>query len=342
MFINIPWMLYGAGRTGTLIAEEAVARGHRPVLAGRDAEGVRRLAERLELKWVAGPASELGTLLGDARLVLLTAGPFGSTASPVLQACLDAGVHYLDIANEIPVADAVLAAGEVARERGISVLPAVGFGTVASDGLARHVADQVPDAVALELAILLETDGSSAGARASRLHTLSGGGWLRRDGRLVRTRLGAGARRHATPVGDRTLVPAPTADLVVSARTTGIGNITVSIPVSMPPAVAKLAMPALPLLARASGRRTPSATARSTKTGSAAPESHLWARATAADGQTTEAWSRTGEGYAYTARAAVLAVEATLQAEPLGATTVARAFGPQLSFAAGSELVAAP
>jgi short subunit dehydrogenase-like uncharacterized protein len=343
MFTDIPWLLYGAtGRTGTLIAKAAVARGHRPLLAGRDAEGVRRLAEQLELKWVAGPATELGALLGDARLVLLAAGPFGTTAPPVLQACLDTGVHYLDIANEIPVAEAALAADEAARERGITVLPAAGFGTVASDGLAGHVAEQVPDAVALELAILLETDGSSAGARASTRHALAGGGWVRRDGRLVRTRLGAGARRHATPVGDRTLVPAPTADLVVSARTTGIRNITVSIPVSMPPALAKLAMPALPLLAKASAKRTPRAAAPPTKTGSAAVESHLWARATAADGHTMEAWTRTGEGYMYTARAAVLAVEATLQAEPLGATTVARAFGPELSFAAGSELVAAP
>jgi len=33
MLTNKPWILYGAtGRTGALIAEEAVARGHRPVL----------------------------------------------------------------------------------------------------------------------------------------------------------------------------------------------------------------------------------------------------------------------------------------------------------------------
>ena len=32
------WMIYGAtGTTGTLIAEEAVRRGHQPVLAGRSA-----------------------------------------------------------------------------------------------------------------------------------------------------------------------------------------------------------------------------------------------------------------------------------------------------------------
>src|SRR5215468_6820691 len=98
MDAGIPWLLYGAtGRTGTLIAEEACVRGHRPVLGGRDVTSVRRLAERLDLPWVAGPASDIASLLGDARLVLLAAGPFDATSPLVLRACLGAGVHYLDI-----------------------------------------------------------------------------------------------------------------------------------------------------------------------------------------------------------------------------------------------------
>jgi len=342
MFTNESWLLYGAtGRTGTLIAEEAVARGHRPVLAGRDPDRLRRLAERLDLTWAAGPATEMSRLIGDARLVLLAAGPFGATAPAVLRACLDAGVHYLDIANDIPVATAVLAAGDQARRRGITVLPAVGFGTVASDGLARYVADQVPQAVRLDLAVLPGTDGSSAGARASTMQALAGGGRIRRGGRLVRSRLGAGSRRQHTPIGYRTLVPVPTGDLVVSGHTTGIPDITVSFPMPMPPVAARLTMPVLPVLARAAGRlpqrakpADPAASAATTV------DSYLWARATGADGQTAQAWVRTGEGYAYTARAAILAVEAALGSQPLGATTVARAFGSELSFQAGGELLA--
>jgi short subunit dehydrogenase-like uncharacterized protein len=273
--------------------------------------------------------------------VLLAAGPFEATAPPVLRACLAAGVHYLDIANEIPVADAVLAADEAARRCGITALPAVGFGTVASDGLARHVIEQVPEASQLELAVLLGTDGSSAGARASTMQAIAGGGWVRRDGRLVSTRLGSGAHRQATPVGDRTLVPVPTADLVVSARTTGIANITTSTAVSMPPAIAQLVMPTLPPLARVVAELPPRQRTRAATARTRAVESYLWARATATDGRTAQMWARTGEGYEYTARSAVLAVEATLRAEPLGATTVTLAFGSQLSFAAGSDLVAA-
>ena len=42
------WMIYGAnGYTGELVAEEAVARGLRPVLAGRREEVVGPIARRL-------------------------------------------------------------------------------------------------------------------------------------------------------------------------------------------------------------------------------------------------------------------------------------------------------
>jgi hypothetical protein len=170
---------------------------------------------------------------------------------------------------------------------------------------------------------------------------LAAGGWTRRDGWLERARLGAGAHRQSTPIGDRTLVPVPTADLVVSAHTTDAPNITVSMPVGMPPVVAELVMPALPLIARVTRNRRARPKPGRSDEGTATEESYVWARATSSDGEAVEAWARTGEGYAYTARAAVLAVEATLQSEPLGATTVARAFGPELSFNAGSELVAA-
>src|SRR3954466_14149527 len=119
MFTNNPWLLSAAtGRTGTLIAEEAVARGHRPVLAGRDPDRLRSLAERLDLNRVAGSATEMAQLIGNAHLVLLAAGPFGSTAPAVLRACLDAGVHYLDIANDIPVVAATLAARDDAPPGG--------------------------------------------------------------------------------------------------------------------------------------------------------------------------------------------------------------------------------
>ena len=46
------WMLYGAyGYTGKLIAEEAVRRSHKPVLAGRSGDQLAPLAEEMGLRY---------------------------------------------------------------------------------------------------------------------------------------------------------------------------------------------------------------------------------------------------------------------------------------------------
>ena len=75
-------------------------------------------------------------------------------------------------------------------------------------------------------------------------------------------------------------------------------------------------------------------------TGTPDAESLLYARAAAPDGRTAEAWLRTGEGYAYTAASAVSTVEEVLTAPPIGATTVAAAYGPRVALAAGGEILA--
>src|SRR5690242_20877878 len=89
------WLIYGAnGYTGELIAREAARRGHRPILAGRDAAKVERLARELgcESRVFALDAIDIA----GVSLVLHCAGPFIQTSRPMVDACLAAGAHYLD------------------------------------------------------------------------------------------------------------------------------------------------------------------------------------------------------------------------------------------------------
>src|SRR5271169_1564459 len=101
------WMLYGAtGHTGHMIARHALERGHRPLVAGRNAPTITALSEELDLEHrvlaLDDPAG-LRAALDDVGLVLNAAGPFLHTAPALAQACLTAGVHYLDISNELQV-----------------------------------------------------------------------------------------------------------------------------------------------------------------------------------------------------------------------------------------------
>jgi short subunit dehydrogenase-like uncharacterized protein len=124
------WMLYGAtGHTGALIARHARERGHRPMLAGRNVPAITGLAERLDLPHRAVALDDLAALtaaLADADLVLNAAGPFLHTAAPLAEACLAAGVHYLDIGNELQVFLTLYDLDQRARRSGPAVrqLPA--------------------------------------------------------------------------------------------------------------------------------------------------------------------------------------------------------------------------
>ncbi|MEO8225232.1 MAG: saccharopine dehydrogenase NADP-binding domain-containing protein, partial [Gammaproteobacteria bacterium] len=101
------WLLYGAnGYTGQLLAAEAARRGLKPILAGRNAEALRSLGARLGLPVRVFGLEEVAAVaagLTDVSLVLHAAGPFSATCAPMLEACLAAGAHYLDITGEIDV-----------------------------------------------------------------------------------------------------------------------------------------------------------------------------------------------------------------------------------------------
>ncbi len=175
------WMLYGAaGYTGTLIAQHAHQRGHRPLLAGRSAPAITALAERLDLPHRAlaldDPAA-LSAALAGVDLVLNAAGPFLHTATPLAGACLNAGVHYLDIGNELQVFRALYDLHQRAQRAGVAIIPGAGFGVVATNCLARYVSDAVGGAQHLEVATRAATAQPGPGGAASMRENLPYGGW---------------------------------------------------------------------------------------------------------------------------------------------------------------------
>jgi short subunit dehydrogenase-like uncharacterized protein len=329
------WMLYGAaGATGALIAEEAVRRGHQPLLAGRSAEPLASLGRRLGLPWMVVGLDEpdrLRRAAADVAAALNAAGPFITTTPPLVQACLASGTHYLDIAGEIPALQGLFARDQEARERKITLVGGVGFGVVASNSLVTYVADQLPDATTLEFAVRADNQQSSSGAAKSTIEALAGGGRVYRDGRLTPFRLGKGLKTLRFPDGAIDILPAPSGDLEAAHRATGIASVTAYIPFRrsvaalLPLARWGLSVPPLrrgleaiietqrtrPRVSKAAGQRT----------------SYVWARAMNQDGRQVEAWLALGEGYQFTAASSVRAVEQVLRSQLCGALTPAEAFG---------------
>ena len=333
---DIRWMLYGAtGYTGQLVVEQAAAHGHRPLLAGRSEAKLRPLGRRYGLKYAAFDLSDVTAIArytAEVELVYHAAGPFTYTADPMIRACLATHTHYLDITGEIHVFENTFRYDEVASKTGVALISGVGFDVIPSDCLAAYVAAQVPHARTLEIGVQALTQ-VSAGTARSLLEMLPQGVQVRRDGRIVSQPLGQGARDIRFSNGMRRALPIPWGDVATAYRTTGVPNITAY--TALPPSAVRLAQLSrigAPLLRSARLRSALGALLDRVLTGPDAAaraegRSYLWACARDDTGGSAEAWLETAEGYAFTALAAIPAIERTLTQPLAGALTPALAFG---------------
>lgn len=335
---RLRWMLYGAyGYTGLLVIEEALARGHRPLLAGRDATKLRPLAEKHGLPFVAmslDDAAALDRAIADVDLVYHVAGPFTTTAAPMREACLRTKTHYVDVTGETPITAQTLAMHERATRAGILMLPSSGVNTVPSDAVSAFVCAALPDAVSLDVAIDTVRRQSS-GSLVSMLEVANLGGQVRRGGLVVDEPLGTRTRTVRFPSGNRTCAALPLADLYTAFHATKVPDITAYV---AQPELAVRAMPwTAPVMKRVFAnesikRWTQAKLALHVKgpdeTRRASDRTEAWAKATNRLGESVTATLETLEGYTFTAAVAPLLVEAVAATDAVGATTVAALFGP--------------
>ena len=330
-------LIYGAnGYTGALIVEECVRRGMRPIVAGRRRELLAPLAQThgLECRVASldDPAA-LQAMLAGVTLVIHAAGPFFRTSKPMVQGCLAAGAHYLDITGEIAVFEGCKAQHAAAKAAEIVIMPGVGFDVVPTDCLAARLSDRLRGASLLELAFA-GGGGFSRGTLKTMVLGSPQGGAIRKDGRI--TRVPAAWRTQTIPFRDRTrlAVTIPWGDVSTAYWSTKIPNIHtyLALPSSAVRSMKlmRLVSPVLSIPAvqqfveRQIERRVvgPSAETRATA------RMQVWGRVTHADGRSVEGTAVTPEGYRLTAIAAVESAHRVLTHAPIaGYHTPSSAFG---------------
>ena len=167
------WMIYGAnGYTGHLIVVEAKRQGLNPVLAGRSADPIQKLAAELGLSaqiFDLRDVASSSVALSDIAVVANCAGPFTATSGPMIDACLKGRIHYLDITGEIEVFLAAQCRHADAKSAGVVICPGVGFDVIPTDCIAAVLKEALPDATHLTLAF-------DAGGSVSPPHRANDGG----------------------------------------------------------------------------------------------------------------------------------------------------------------------
>ncbi|WP_214407373.1 saccharopine dehydrogenase NADP-binding domain-containing protein [Pseudonocardia lacus] len=166
--------VYGAtGHTGRLVATELLARGHRIVLAGRDAIAVQKMTTELDagerVEALAAPLDDPGALrelAAGCTVLVHCAGPYSETGRPVAEAAVAAGCHYVDHALEQHHVRSLFdELDRPARDAGSALVPGASFYGGYGDLLAAVVAAGLPEVRRLVIGYAVAGWRMTAGAR---------------------------------------------------------------------------------------------------------------------------------------------------------------------------------
>ncbi len=346
-------VIYGAnGYSGQQIVAAAVARGLTPIVAGRNAAQITAIGKEfgLEARCVdLHDKAAVKTGLAGVGVVLHCAGPFSITSKPMLDGCIAAGAHYLDITGEYHVMEAIAARDAELKRAGIMAMSGTGMYVVPSDCLAAHMKQRMPRATHLELHIRA-LERLSRGTVATFIENMGLPNLVRKNGLLVERP--AGADRRVTDFQGKRfkLVGMPWGDISSAWRTTGIPNIAVFMSL-MPGAAPAIRIGGFfrGLLQSEAAQKFFSAQARRWLTG---PDKAYCAGMTAefiaiakdAQGNTVRSYLETKEGYAFTIESSVeIARRVLAGAAKPGYQTPGGLFGPDFVLAiAGSRRIDLP
>ena len=194
-------VVFGAtGYTGRLVVERLVAAGAEPVLAGRDPERLRRLADTVgaDLEIRHGDvmrSNSVFDMVGRGDVLVSTVGPFARWGDPAVRAAIAAGrgTVYLDSTGEPPFIRRVFEEfGPPAARAGVTLMTAMGFDFVPGQLAAALALEEAGDAaVRAEVAYYSLGGGrdfASAGTKASLAGVAVEAGFAWRDGRIVTER----------------------------------------------------------------------------------------------------------------------------------------------------------
>jgi len=136
-----------SGFTGTLVAEYLLGQygtggDLRWALAGRSQKKLQELQQSLgsaasEIELIVADSFDkaaLKSLASRTRVVLTTVGPYALYGSDLVEACVDEGTHYCDLAGEVQwIRKMIDTHHDRARETGAKIVTCCGFDSVPMD-----------------------------------------------------------------------------------------------------------------------------------------------------------------------------------------------------------------
>lgn len=192
---RLDFLVYGAtGFTGRIVARELASQlgpTSSWAIGGRSAARLGPLAASIVSAYPSAPApvaivadaegdtrEALAAAFGRAAVVINCAGPFATLGRPVVRACIDAGVDYVDISGEPSfILGVMLDEDARARESGSLVVSACGFDSIPAEIGCQLTAAALEEGVGrgpahIESFMRICADGAKIGGHATTLECM--------------------------------------------------------------------------------------------------------------------------------------------------------------------------
>jgi len=347
------WIIGAAGRQGAAVAEAMSVAKTPMVLVDRDRSALERLCNTIGGGAEMIVTDSMGETIAEVRrgkpsVVANFVGPFTKTALPLIAA--SGGADYLDLANELPAVQSILALHDEARANGRCIVAGAGFGLLATESLVLKICDDRHPAQSVRVDAIpyLADAGDRLGPAVAEtiVELLRYGGRRYNRDNLERVRLGSDSERFALPDGKIVRTGAmPTGDLEAARRASNANTVLSASSAAPHGAAVPVVVPLMASLLtigffRDWLKRRLAGTASGDLEGGTHTDS--WARAKVAwtDGTLLEAWLRAGDAGLFTTRvASAVALRLYRKERSAGAYTPGALFGPDLAIEAGGVFI---
>ncbi|GAA1478116.1 saccharopine dehydrogenase NADP-binding domain-containing protein [Nocardioides aestuarii] len=236
-------LLGATGFTGGLTADYLARHapdGLRWAIAGRNRDKLEAVRARLaaidpalgDLELVVADAADrasLDALAARTTVVATTVGPYLSYGEPLVAACAAAGTAYVDLTGEPEFVDRMYAAHHAVAERtGARIVHACGFDSIPHDLGAYYTVQQLPADEPITMRGVVRAGGMVSGGTFHSALTAMSRPKQMKEASAARRRLeqrpagrssrAVGAKPRRDPVLGYWLLPLPTIDPVIVAR----------------------------------------------------------------------------------------------------------------------------
>lgn len=334
------WMIYGAyGYTGKLMIREALKKGKKPIIAGRDDKKLYKFSQDYDLKYKyfeLNDIDEIAANLEDIDVIYNLAGPYSQTSDNIIQACIKSKTHYLDLAGEIEIYENAFSYNSQALANNIAIICGAGFNVVATESAAALASSMIDNCDTIEVAMAALTS-PSYGTFSQTMEILPKGGKTIVNGEYVNSAIGS--ERKFISYGDLNLMSytVPMGELPVIKRSCEANNIKVYLSLSKPlsttfdffhDSISKFSSKRYGkvILKKFAKHFIKGPTIRQNMNENA----YVWATAASKTGAKAEIVISTPEAYYFTVKVGVKIVEELMSGNYSGALTPVQAFGKDM------------